>query len=255
MDSQQKKSAEQFAPQAEKYARAISFQGGPDLEFALNSIVPKSAWKMLDIATGGGHASFFFSPHVGSIIATDLTQEMIDAAGRGASERGLNNISFQTAVAEDLPFEDSLFDFVVCRIAPHHFSSIEAFIYEAARVLKTEGIFLVIDGISPENEVGSTLYNQWERTRDPSHSRCLCSSEWKTKIAEAGFSYLADAVVFRSHEFDDYMDRMSVPAYVKEKLKSDLLLCPEIRAWLSPEEKDGKLIFKVRNGVYVHRKR
>ncbi len=38
------------------------------------------------------------------------------------------------------------FDLVTCRVAAHHFSDVAAFVRETARVLKTGGWFLLIDG-------------------------------------------------------------------------------------------------------------
>lgn len=253
MDPQQKKSIAQFSPQAEKYARAASFQGCPDLEFAIQHVAPKKEWRMLDIATGGGHTAFYFSPFVGSVIATDLTPEMLAAAEKVAAERGLVNIEFQRTAAEKLPFPDSSFDLVTCRIAPHHFSNIDAFIEESKRVLRSNGTFLVIDGIGPEIAEASTLYNNWERTRDPSHVRCLSISEWKERILAGGFTISASTEVTRPHEFRSYMDRMSVPHALQEKLLNDLLSIQEIKTWLQPINDNGQIRFYIKNGVFICR--
>ena len=55
------------------------------------------------------------APTGGHVTATDLVPEMLDAATKNASERGVTNITFQQADAEALPFPDNSFDAVTCR--------------------------------------------------------------------------------------------------------------------------------------------
>jgi ubiquinone/menaquinone biosynthesis C-methylase UbiE len=50
-----------------------------------------------------------------------------------------------------MPLDDASFDLVTCRIAPHHFDDVAAFVHEAARVLKPGGMLLVQDHLMPED--------------------------------------------------------------------------------------------------------
>jgi ubiquinone/menaquinone biosynthesis C-methylase UbiE len=61
---------------------------------------------------------------VASVIGVDLTPEMLAEAERLRVERSITNVSFETADAHDLPFEDNRFQFVTCRRAAHHFSDL-----------------------------------------------------------------------------------------------------------------------------------
>ena len=54
---------------------------------------------------------------------------------------------------------------MTCRIAPHHFDSIPAFVAEVHRVLKPGGLFGLVDNIVLPGDVGDFV-NAFERFRD-----------------------------------------------------------------------------------------
>jgi SAM-dependent methyltransferase len=74
------------------------------------------------------------------IVVTDFNEDMLNVA-RGKFEIH-DNVEFQTANAMQLPFDDSLFDAVVCQFSIMFFPDKLASLREAARVLKTNGVFL-----------------------------------------------------------------------------------------------------------------
>ncbi|WP_325034788.1 class I SAM-dependent methyltransferase [Lentibacillus sp. Marseille-P4043] len=133
--------------------------------------------KVLDIATGGGHVAKQLAKHVNEVIATDLTKEMLENTAKHL--KAYQNISYAVADAENLPFHDSMFDIITCRIAAHHFPNPEKFISEVKRVLKPDGQFLFIDNIAPEDNALDQFNNTLEKMRDYSHVRSRLVSEWK----------------------------------------------------------------------------
>jgi ubiquinone/menaquinone biosynthesis C-methylase UbiE len=97
--------------------------------------------RILETAAGTGIVTGAMMSKAGKaeIVATDLNQAMIDiAAGRLMSWR----VTFQAADAQDLPFEDSSFDAVVCQFGAMFFPDRIAAYREARRVLKPGGRFL-----------------------------------------------------------------------------------------------------------------
>ena len=56
------------------------------------------------------------------------------------------------------------FDTITCRIATHHFTSPAQFIYEVNRTLEDNGLFILIDNVSPENNEYDTFYNFIEKS-------------------------------------------------------------------------------------------
>ena len=130
---------EQFGKTAASYLTSTPHAKGASLERLVALTAPQKNWRVLDVATGGGHVAYTFAPHVARIWATDITQEMLDMVKAEAQKRGLANVRTAYAKAEALPFEDASFDLVTCRIAPHHFDSIPEFLAEVHRVLKPGG--------------------------------------------------------------------------------------------------------------------
>ena len=103
------------------------------------------------------------------------------------SGRGLSNVEFQVAAAESLPFTAESFDIVTCRIAPHHFQNVSAFLSESYRVLRPSGLLCMIDTVCPESERLIRWQNRVEKLRDNSHVWAYPPSQWRKMIQEAGF--------------------------------------------------------------------
>jgi len=93
----------------------------------------------LDVAAGTGNASIPAARAGAHVIATDLTPELFDAGRQRARETGVE-IEWMAADAEDLPFEDERFDYVLSSLgvqfAPRH----EVVTAELVRVCRPGGI-------------------------------------------------------------------------------------------------------------------
>ena len=177
----------QYGSVGDAYVKSTGHATGGDLGrmVALSGATPEA--RMLDLVTGGGHVARAFAPHVGSVLATDLTPEMI-------------------ADAEDLPYDDASFDLVTCRIAPHHFPDVGAFVREVYRVLVPGGTFILVDSTVPEGERGA-FFNRFEKLRDPSHVRSLTIDEWKRLLEGAGFTVGEVETFTKTHDFADWTAR------------------------------------------------
>ena len=145
-------SQKRFGQFAEGYVTSQSHAKGYDLDRLVEIANPQTDWLVLDIATGGGHTALKFAPYVRQVIATDITPRMLSAAEKFICDKGVTNVAFEPADAEDLPFEDPVFDLVTCRIAPHHFPDCARFVQEGSRVLKPGGQLLVQDHLLPEHQ-------------------------------------------------------------------------------------------------------
>ncbi|GAC1554081.1 MAG: hypothetical protein NVS2B2_07030 [Ktedonobacteraceae bacterium] len=146
----------------------------------------QSEQQALDVATGGGHTALAVAPHVAHITVSDLTPRMLEQARIYLSSQGITNADFEVADAEQLPFADASFDRVTCRIAPHHFPNIAQAVREIARVLRPQGVFLLIDSIAPSDPKLDTFLNTIEKRRDGSHGRSCTLEEWHHFFTEAG---------------------------------------------------------------------
>ncbi|MYK18601.1 methyltransferase domain-containing protein [Candidatus Poribacteria bacterium] len=186
---------EQFSQHANYYAQSSAHAEGDTLDIILDFAEPQGTERTLDIATGTGFTAFKLAPKVASVIATDLTPAMLTKAAELAEEKSIKNISFSLAAAESLPFADASLDSVTCRIAPHHFQDVPAFLSEVHRVLCPDGRFCMVDSVVPESKELIAWQNRVEWLRDNSHVYGYPPSEWDAMIADAGLSLEKTALV------------------------------------------------------------
>jgi SAM-dependent methyltransferase len=166
---------------------------------------------VLDLGCGAGHVSFAVAPHVRSVVAYDLSPEMLTVVAQAATARGFDNLTTKQGVAERLPFADGEFDCVLSRYSAHHWRDFDAGLREAARALKPGGIAGVVDSVSVGSALLDTYLQAVELLRDPSHVRSRSRSEWDDAINRAG---LVPGVVrpFRVRlEFAVWIERMRAP--------------------------------------------
>ena len=103
---------------------------------------------VLDIGCGTGSLAIEAGRVVGpqgSVVGIDPSPEMI---GRARSKaRRLKNVSFRTAIAQELPFEDGSFDVALCSFVAHQLppGTLHKVKTEAARVVKVGGRLLLVD--------------------------------------------------------------------------------------------------------------
>jgi ubiquinone/menaquinone biosynthesis C-methylase UbiE len=216
----------QYGKVGDAYVKSKGHASGNDLERMLALAEPKPTDVLLDIATGGGHVARVIGPHVGRVIASDLTPEMLDHAIPYLEEQGLERIERLVADAQDLPLDDASMDIVTCRIAPHHFPDPAAFVAEVARVLRPGGRFLLVDSTVPDGPVGA-FFNAYETVRDPSHERSLTEAEWTGLLEQNDFSIEAVEPFRKRHEFTDWTDRMQVSDADKARLQEMMLSAGE----------------------------
>jgi ubiquinone/menaquinone biosynthesis C-methylase UbiE len=243
---------EQFGKTAASYLTSTPHALGKSLERLVTLTSPQNTWRALDVATGGGHVAYTFAPHVERMWATDITQEMLDMVKAEAQKRGLANIRTAYAKAEALPFEDASFDLVTCRIAPHHFDSIPEFIDEAHRVLKTNGLFAVVDNVVPEGSVGDYV-NAFERFRDPSHLRAWTIDEWRAALKTHGFSIAHEEQLYKQMEFKSWAARhdADMQAFLRAMLT---LATPEVKTVMEPKGAGPDLTFRLSEGLFITRR-
>ncbi|MBZ9850370.1 class I SAM-dependent methyltransferase [Mesorhizobium sp. CA14] len=131
-------------------ARVLTFgREGPfrDRMPRLADLQPGEA--MLDVACGTGTLAIAAKRLVGpagSVAGVDASAKMIDRARSKAVRAGLE-IDFVNATAQEIPFPNEHFDFVVGTLMLHHLSkpARSIFFREARRVLKPGARLLLID--------------------------------------------------------------------------------------------------------------
>jgi ubiquinone/menaquinone biosynthesis C-methylase UbiE len=240
---------EQFGKTAASYLTSTPHAKGASLERLVVLTAPQNNWRVLDIATGGGHVAYTIAPHVERVWATDITQEMLDLVRAEARKRGLTNVRTAYAKAEALPFEDASFDLVTCRIAPHHFDSIPDFLAEVHRVLKEQGLFALVDNVVPPGSAGDYV-NAFERFRDPSHLRAWTMDEWRAALEKAGLAVRHEEQLSKTLVFKAWAARhdATMQALLRSMLKQ---VTPEVQSVLEPGGSGDDLTFRLSEGLFI----
>jgi ubiquinone/menaquinone biosynthesis C-methylase UbiE len=245
-------SQQNFGARARDYVTSKPHAQGASLERMVTLAQPQAGWRVLDIATGAGHTAFAFAPHVARVWATDITDEMLAIVREQAKERALANLRVGYAKAEALPFEDESFDLVTCRIAPHHFDSIPAFLAEAFRVLVRGGTLALVDNVVPAGTVGDYI-NAFERFRDPSHLRAWTMEEWRDALLAQGFAIVHEEQLGKKMEFASWAQRHDA---TMQRLLLGLLAeaTPAVCEFLQPGKTDSGMTFRLREGLFIARR-
>lgn len=207
----------QFARTSHAYLTSTTHAKDIDLDIILVLLQPHELMYVLDVATGAGHTALKVAPYVREVVATDLTEEMLDRVKELQTKRNITNVTTMLADAEDLPFEDGAFDAVTCRIAPHHFLEVQKAVSEIGRVLKRGGVFILEDSISPLDNELDTFINTVERVRDRTHIRSYSLHEWHVFAAHARLAVEETLIYRKRHDAEDWISRAGISD--EEKLR------------------------------------
>jgi len=233
-----------FGAVAADYVTSRVHASGQDLAWLVELAALTGTERVLDVATGGGHAAFALAPHAAEVVALDLTPPMLEVAQKEAEARKLRNIRFLEGDAQALPCEDSCFDVVICRQAAHHFPNVCQCVSEWARVLKSGGMLLLIDSISPEEQDADAFLEEVEILRDPSHVRNQRISQWTLFLNGAGFAVNSVREWSIFLDIPSWTQRMRTPtasiAIIEQLLRNAL---PAVRERLHINEQEGIFSF------------
>ena len=113
---------------------------------------------VLDIGCGTGTLAIVAKRQVGAtgkVFGIDPSPEMIARAKSKAAKAGID-VSFETAVAEAMPFPDTRFDVVLSTLMLHHLPRTlrQQCMREVHRVLKPHGRVLIVDFGAPQPKSG-----------------------------------------------------------------------------------------------------
>lgn len=118
----------------------------------VDAVEVRANQRVLDVAAGTGTAALPSARRGADVIATDLTPELLEVGRTAATAEGLE-LSWQTADAEALPFDNAQFDVVLSCIgvmfAPHHQLAAD----EVMRVCRPGGTVGVLSW-TPEGFIG-----------------------------------------------------------------------------------------------------
>ncbi len=209
----------------------------------------------LDIATGTGEFARALAPHVASVIGLDATDAMIEQGRSFVAQAGIENISFQKGVVQELPFRDEAFDIVSSRYAFHHFADPKPVLAEMVRVCRTGGHVIIVDIVVPEESTAAE-YNYYEWLCDPSHTRCLTFDELRGYIRLFGLEQISARERLLEEPLVEWMDF----SRTEDLRRHEILRAVEAEmgegpgTGLQPFSRDATLYFKQRDMAIVGQK-
>jgi sarcosine/dimethylglycine N-methyltransferase len=143
---------------------------------------------VLDVGSGvGGPARFLAATYGCRVIGVDVSESFVDGARYLTERTGLSGqVSFETASALELPFDDGRFDVVLLQHVAMNIADRARLYREIRRVLKSGGRFATFDVVLNGGEPHYPV--PWART--PATSFLLTAAATREAIEPAGFSTL-----------------------------------------------------------------
>ncbi|MFA5160157.1 MAG: methyltransferase domain-containing protein [Candidatus Omnitrophota bacterium] len=152
----------------------------------LHKIIPK-AGSILDVACGGGYFLRELQRLYGASVrfnGVDLSNEALAIACKEFPAA-----TYSLSVAEDMPFEPRSFDAITCLGSLEHFLNIAQALTEIKRVLRPNGIFLVmVPNIMWYQDILSVLFTKNRKSRNQTHELFASHGEWKEMLESSGFN-------------------------------------------------------------------
>jgi demethylmenaquinone methyltransferase/2-methoxy-6-polyprenyl-1,4-benzoquinol methylase len=146
--------------------RVISF--GIDIKWrkkVLKLVSDKNPKTVLDIATGTGDLAILMTnTSAEKIIGLDISAGMLEVGRNKIKAKNLSDkIEMILADSENMPFEDNTFDAITVAFGVRNFENLEKGLTEILRVLKPNGIFVILETSVPDKtpyKQGYTIYSK-----------------------------------------------------------------------------------------------
>ncbi|MGA7669253.1 MAG: class I SAM-dependent methyltransferase [Nitrolancea sp.] len=116
--------------------------------------------RVLDIASGAGEPALSAAESVGPngyVLATDLSEAMVEHVRRRVAERGLTNVEVRQMDGEQLPLSADEFDVVLCRVGLMLFPNPNRALSEWRRVLRRGGRVVAVVFTEPERNAWGSV--------------------------------------------------------------------------------------------------
>ncbi|GGE99280.1 bifunctional demethylmenaquinone methyltransferase/2-methoxy-6-polyprenyl-1,4-benzoquinol methylase UbiE [Flavobacterium limi] len=142
--------------------RVISF--GIDVKWrkkVLKIVSDSKPKTILDIATGTGDLAILMAQsNAEKIIGLDISAGMLEVGRKKVEEKKLSDrIELTLGDSEKMPFEDNYFDAITVGFGVRNFENLEKGFAEILRVLKPNGVFVILETSVPDK----TPYKQGYR--------------------------------------------------------------------------------------------
>ncbi len=163
-----------------------------EAEFMLSLIKPESGRTLLDVSCGKGDLVAMACKKGLNAVGIELSGKALELA-----KKQYPDCEYIRADAENLPFEDNAFDYVMNLGSLEHYLNPEKGCKEMARVLKDDGTAVIL---LPNSHDIITIYHVYRLGTGPNdmqdYERFASRKEWHNFLEEHGFE------VIETHKFD-----------------------------------------------------
>lgn len=133
--------------------RVISF--GIDVKWrkkVLKMVSAKNPEMILDIATGTGDLAILMTKtNAKKIIGLDISAGMLEVGRKKIEQKNLSDkIEMVLGDSENIPYDDNTFDAITVGFGVRNFENLEKGFSEILRVLKPNGIFVILETSVPD---------------------------------------------------------------------------------------------------------
>lgn len=134
-----------------------------------------SSIKILDMATGTGDLAIAAARLRPAIIdGVDISLSMMEVGRKKVAAKRLSHmISFREGEAEQIPFEDGIYDVAMVAFGVRNFEGLKKGLQEMKRVLKPGGLMLILEFSHPEKFPMKPLYSFYSKAIIPLFGRMI----------------------------------------------------------------------------------
>jgi len=185
------KSAKEFWDKAApRYAkRQIRDEASYQQKLAITQEYLRPDGAVLEFGCGTGSTAMVHAPHVGHVLATDISAEMLAIAASKAREAGIDNIDFQQGTLDSLELERERFDAVLGLNILHLLEDVEGTMSRVHELLKPGGVFVSSTALIANVK----FYWRWlipvlQRVGFAPYVKCFDKPALVSLLTSAGFS-------------------------------------------------------------------
>lgn len=210
---QQKESWNHFSPGWKKWDDWTMRFLKPFGEEIIRMLSPRDGQHILDVATGTGEPGLTMAKMMpnGKVTGIDNSEGMLEVAKEHSVAKGIRNYDCLVADVSELPFEDSTFDHVSCRMGFMFFPDMKMALSEMVRVLKPGGKICASVWTGPESNPWITIMlqsiSQFIEVQPPPPGapgmfRCAAPGLMKNIFTSTGLMNVSEKVIDGTGDFE-----------------------------------------------------
>jgi ubiquinone/menaquinone biosynthesis C-methylase UbiE len=148
--------------------------------------------RILDVCTGTATSSIVLATHYqqSQILGIDISDDMLSIARKRITQKNLTNLEVRNMSADAMYLTDNSFDIVMVSFALHEFEKDlrEKVFKEVSRVLKSGGIFCVVDFARQDNRINQVFMKVWT-VIEPRCFSAFLDIDWHVQLNTYGLHY------------------------------------------------------------------